>query len=96
MDSNPGGVGLFSSVELCWWDVSAVAVQPIVVEPVHPGEGGEFEFVDLIASGRVGPVDALGLVEAVGRLGQRVVEGIRNGADARTGADLVETLGETY
>ena len=38
--SNPGGVGLLGSVErcfeLCWRHVAAVAVEAVLVEPVHP------------------------------------------------------------
>jgi hypothetical protein len=77
LDSNPGGVGLLGSVERCfvlgWWHVAAVAVEPVFVEPVHPGEGGEFELVDVVPAVGVGPVDALGLVEPVGGLGEGVV-----------------------
>jgi hypothetical protein len=80
------------SIERCfvlgWWDVSAVAVQPGLVEPVHPGQGGEFELVDVVPAGGVGSVDALGLVQAVGRLGERVVIGVRDRPDRGTGTDL--------
>ena len=77
MVSNPGGVGLLGSVERCFElggrDVAAVAVQPLVVEPVDPGEGRELELVDVVPGpGGVGSVDALGLVEPVGRLRERV------------------------
>ena len=76
MGSNPGGGGLLGSVEGCFelrrWHVSAVAVEPVFVEPVDPGEGGELELVDVVPARGVGPVDALGLVEPVGRLGQSV------------------------
>src|SRR5215210_1292146 len=97
LDSNPGGVGLLGSVEGCFelggGHVAAVAVEPLLVEPVHPGEGGEFDLVDVVPGpGRVGPVDALGLVEAVGRLGQCVVVGVCNRADRWSGADLLEAL----
>lgn len=38
--SNPGGGGLLGSIEgcfeLCGWDVAAVAVEAVLVEPVHP------------------------------------------------------------
>ena len=69
------------SVERCFElggrDVAAVAVEPVVVEPVHPGQGGELEFVDVVpGSGRVGSVDAFGLVEPVGGLRERVVVGV--------------------
>ncbi len=90
MDSNPGGVGLLGSVERCfelrWWHVAAVAVEPVLVEPVHPGEGGEFGLVDVVPAVGVGPVDALRLAEAVGGLGQGVdapIEVERYAADAR-------------
>ena len=50
MVSNPCRGGLGGSVErcfeLCWWGVVAVAVEAVLVEPMHPGEGGELEFVD--------------------------------------------------
>ena len=77
MDSNPGGVGLVSSVEgcfeLCWWHVAAVAMEPVVVEPVHPRQRRELELVDVLPHRRgIGSSDALGLVEPVGRLRERV------------------------
>jgi hypothetical protein len=53
-------VCLWGSVERCfelgWWYVSGVAVELVLVEPVHPGEGGEFELVDVVPSVAVGPV----------------------------------------
>jgi putative transposase len=99
--SNPGGVGLLGSVErcleLCCWHVAAVAMQAVLVEPVHPAERGELELVDVgPGSRRVGSEDALGLVEAVGGLGQGVVERIGDGADRGSGADLVEAFGESH
>src|SRR3954470_20829940 len=76
--SNPGGVGLWGSVERCFElgrrDIAAVAVKAVLVEPVDPREGPELELVDVVPDRRgVGSADALGLVEAVRRLGQRVV-----------------------
>ena len=44
-----------------------------MVEPVDRLSGGELDMVD--AAPRAGFLDQLGLVEAVDRLGQRVVEG---------------------
>ncbi len=45
------------SVERCFvlrrWHVPAVPVQPVFVEPVDPGQGGEFELVDVVPA--VGP-----------------------------------------
>lgn len=76
MVANPGGVGLLGSVERCFElggrGVVAVAAEPVVVEPVDPAEGGELELVDAVPAVGVGTVDGLGLVETVGRLGQRV------------------------
>lgn len=99
-DSNPGGVGLLGSIEGCFelgrWDVIAVAVEAVLVEPVHPRQGGELELVDAVPAVGVGPVDALGLVEPVGRLGQRVVVGIGDGADRGPRSDLVEAFGEPH
>ena len=76
MVSNQWLVGVVGSVErcfvLCWWHVCAVAVEPVVVEPVNPAQGGELELADVVPSGRVGSVDAFGLVQPVGRLGQGI------------------------
>ena len=97
MVSNPDGVGLLGSVELCFelcrWDVAAVAVEPLFVEPVHPVERRVFELVDVVpVPRRVGPEDALGLVEPVGGLGQRVEAPIDvkwfYAADARIAGEL--------
>ena len=61
------------SVEGCfvlgWRGVVAVPVEPGFVEPVHPRQGCELELVNVVLAGSVGRVDALGLVEAVRRLG---------------------------
>ena len=98
--SNPGGVGLSGSIEGCFVlggrDVVAVAVEPLVVEPVHPRQGGQLQVVDVVPAGGVGPVHALGLVQAVGCLGQGVVETVRHGADGGSGADLIEPFGEPH
>jgi hypothetical protein len=38
------------------WHIVALAVEPLLVEPVHPGDGGELELVDVVPrSRRVGP-----------------------------------------
>jgi hypothetical protein len=76
LDPNHVVVGLLGSVEGCFElggrHVVAVAVEPLLVEPVRPREGGQFKVLDVVPPTAVGPVDALGLVEPVGRLGQRV------------------------
>ena len=60
--------------ELCWRDVSELAVEATVVEPVDPFEGGEFEVVK--APPRALVANQFGLVEPEHRLGQGVVVGI--------------------
>ncbi len=63
---------LLGSVERCfklrWWNVAAVAVQALLVEPVHPRERGQLEMAHVVPAVGVGPVDAFGLVEPVDRL----------------------------
>ncbi|CCI51474.1 hypothetical protein BN13_1060002 [Nostocoides jenkinsii Ben 74] len=63
---------------------------------MHPRQRGEFEFVDVVPAGGVRSVDALGLVEPVGRLGQGIVVGVGHGPDRGTSADLLEPLGESH
>ena len=75
MDSNQLLVGLLGSVgrlELHRRHVVEVAVQPVVVVPVDPTEGGELHVVDGSPRPLARPADELGLVEGVDRLGQRV------------------------
>ena len=61
-----------------WWDHADAAVEPVVVVPVDPCGGGEFD----VCEGLVGALvedrgaDALGLVEPDHRLGQGVVIGL--------------------
>lgn len=59
-------------LELRRGHVVEVVVETVVVEPVHPRERGELEFVDVVPAGGVGPVDELGLGEPVGRLRERL------------------------
>ena len=57
-------------------------MQPGVVVPTHPAEGGLLEVVvglPVPAAGR--PVDQLGLVQAVDRLGQGAIKAVPDGAD---------------
>ena len=74
-------------LELCGWGVVAVAVEPLVVEPVDPAH--RLDLVDVVPhGGGIGSTDALGLVQTVGRLRQGVVVGVGDGADGGAGADL--------
>jgi len=60
--------------ELRWRDMAAVAVEALLVEPVHPRQRGQFEVADVVPAAGVGAVDAFGLVEPVDRLGEGIVE----------------------
>jgi hypothetical protein len=100
LDFDQWVVGPFCSVErgfeLCWGYVVEVAVQPAGVVPVHPAQRGELDILDgLPWPGSCGPVDEFGLVVAVDRLGQRVVEAVTDGADRGCGADLGEAFAVT-
>ena len=68
-------------------DVADGLQEPPVVEPIHPFEGGELDRLE--RSPRSTPLDDFGLVEAIDRLGQRVVVAIADtahgGLDARLG-----------
>jgi hypothetical protein len=64
-------------LELGGRHLTAVAVEAVLVEPVDPRERRELELVDALPGPRrVGPVDALGLVEPVRRLSEGVVEAL--------------------
>jgi hypothetical protein len=63
----------------------------VVVEPVHPLEGGLFD--GLNAAPGSTPVDRLGPEGAVDRLGQGVVAAVADAADRGLDAGLGEALG---
>ena len=66
MDSDQVLVGLLGSVErleLGWWGIAEVAVQPLGVVPVHPAEGGQLDLVDGAPRPLAGSADQLRLVE---------------------------------
>ena len=65
--------------------------QAAVVEPVDPFERGVLDGFQ--RAPRPAPVDHLGLVEPVDRLGERVVVAVADAADRRHEAGLGETLG---
>ena len=68
-------------------------MQAAGVVPVHRAQGGQFEVLDgLPWAAAGGPVDQFGLVEAVDRLGQGVVEAVPDRPDGRRRADLGEPL----
>ena len=79
-------VGLFRSVEpgfeLCRRCVVKVAVEPLVLCPVHPAQGGQFDIGD--SAPRFWPggfVDQFGLVVAVDDLRRAVTEAVTDGVD---------------
>jgi hypothetical protein len=70
-------LGLFLMVEifeLGRWDVLAVAVQPSVVEPVNPFQGGEFDVVQ--GAPRAFAPDQFGLEQPDRRFSRGVVVGL--------------------
>ena len=72
-------------------DVADGLQQPAMVEPVDPFERGVLDGFEVAP--RPPPVDHLGLVEAVDRLGQSVVVTVADAADRRLDAGLGEALG---
>ena len=64
-------LSVVSSFHLGGRDVAAVLVEAAVVEPVDPFGGGQLDVIDVVPGSLL--LDQLGLVEAVDRLGQRVV-----------------------
>ena len=66
-------------LELGGWDIAELAVEPLVVEPFHPRERGQFDVLDVAPWSLT--ADQFGLVEPVHRLGEAVVIGISDAAD---------------
>ena len=69
------------------WDVTELAVEAALVEPVDPGESLELDVFDVAP--RASAADEFGLVEAVHALGAAVVIRIADAADRRQGADSI-------
>ena len=72
-------------------DVADRLEEPSVVEPVDPFKRGQLDCFEV--SPRPSSVDHLGFVEAVDRLGERVVVGVADAADRRKDAGLGEAFG---
>jgi hypothetical protein len=69
-------------LELGRREIAEVAVQPLGVAPVHPPQCGELDLLDRLPGSRAGrPADQLGLVVAVDRFRQGVVERVADGAE---------------
>ena len=78
-------------LEFCWWEVTDLAVQPVVVEPVDVAQGGEFDLVKGAPGSEA--ADQLGLEQPDGGLGQAVVVAVPDAADRGRGADLGQPFG---
>ena len=74
------------------WDVAAVLVEAVVVEPVDPFGSGVFDLVD--GAPGLAWFDQLGLVQAVDRFGERVVIGAADRADRGLDPGFGEPLSE--
>ena len=72
-------------------DVADGLQQPAMVEPVDPFEGREFNGFE--GSPWSTPMDHLGLVEAVDRLGESVVVAVADAADRGLDAGFGQALG---
>jgi len=66
------GLIIIAGFDLGGRDISDRLEEASIVEPVDPFEGGELDGLEVAA--RSAPMDDLGLVEAVDRLGEGVVE----------------------
>ena len=82
-------------LELDWRNVAEVAVQSLVVVPVHPSEGLQFEVVNGLPWPSSRPSREFGLVEGVDGFSEGVIERITNGSDGGASPDLVESLAIT-
>jgi hypothetical protein len=74
------------------WDVAAVFVEAVVVEPVDPFGGGQLEFLDRAPG--LAWFDQFGLVQAVDGLGQGIVIGASDGPDGGLDTGFGEAFGE--
>ena len=75
----------------CRWGVVERAVQAALVPPPDPRQGGQLDLAG--SSPRAAGADQLGLVQAVDRLGQRVVDRVARGADRGHRALVGRALG---
>ena len=82
-------------LELDWRNVAEVAVQSLVVVPVHPSEGLQFEVVNGLPWPSSRPSREFGLVEGVDGFSEGVIERITNGSDGGASPDLVKSLAIT-
>ena len=76
---------------LCRRDVADWLEQTVVIEPCNPGQGCQFD--RFLGLPRAAAMDHLGLVQAIDRLGQRVVVAVALAANRRFDAGLCQSLG---
>jgi hypothetical protein len=81
-------------LQFCWRNVSAVLVEPSVIEPIDPFGGGILDLLD--GPPRAPVFDQLGLVQTVDRLGERIIERIPNAANRSRDASLGQVLREPH
>jgi len=71
--------GIVARFRLGWRDVADWLEEAAVVEPVHPFEGGELDAFE--TAPWAAAADDLGLEQADGALGQRIVVAVADAAD---------------
>jgi len=87
------GLTVVGVLQFCWRNVSAVLVEPSVIEPpIDPFGGGILDLLD--GPPRAPVFDQLGLVQTVDRLGERIIERIPNAANRSRDASLGQVLRE--
>ena len=86
-----GGLGIVACFSFGGRDIPDRFEQAAGIEPIDPFEGRELDGLE--RPPRAAPMDQLGFVEAVDRLGERVVVAVADAADGRLDAGLREPLG---
>jgi hypothetical protein len=82
-------VGVF---ELDGWEVAVDLEQPVLVEPVDPGQGGGFDVFD--GAPGAAAADQFGLEQSDHGFGQRVVQCVADRADRWIDSGVGEAFGE--
>ena len=75
-------------LDLCRGSVAELGMQALVVEPVDPFQGGEFDF--LHGPPRLAGLDEFGFEEPEHGLGQRVVVGVTDRPGRELDAEFAE------
>src|SRR6478609_8585104 len=88
------GLTVVGVLQFCWRNVSAVLVEPSVIEPIDPFGGGILDLLD--GPPRAPVFDQLGLVQTVDRLGERIIERIPNATNRSRDASLGQVLREPH